>query len=125
MLPLDVVEALGDTPFRSTAINCIPPSLRAEFETTPVTQYSRLASSFLSPQWVGRTTGTIWKIATLIVLIKRAVTPISEQPDAKDLHLALLSLSISVHGSSWDERQVVGEFERLHRLSSSCSAPGK
>jgi len=57
--------------YQSTAIDFMPPSLRAEFETTPVTRYSQLGSSFFSPQWFGRTTGTIWEIATRIVLIKR------------------------------------------------------
>jgi hypothetical protein len=92
----------------------------------PVTRYPQLRGSFFSPQWVGRTIRFVEEIAALIVLIKRpAVAPNSEQPLTTDFGLALLSLSMSVHGIRGVKGGSLEQSESLHRVSSSCFALDK
>ena len=80
----------------------------------------------LSPKWVGRTIRFVEEIAALIVLIKRpAVAPNSEQPVTIDFRLALLSLSMSVHGIRGVKGGSLEQSESLHRVSSNCFALDK
>jgi hypothetical protein len=48
-----------------------------------------------------------------------------EQPDIKDLRLALLSLSMPVHSVHGMKGVSLEQFERLHRVPSSCAALDK